>query len=168
MLAEVRRYTKLFWINSGPHNNLTARKFVLKCTPADVSARPRARADRAARRFRAGDGETIDELLERLEDAFFDPAVDPMVTCKTPGAGRDILEASANNLYERRDDGRSRGLRRSGTASTRGWSSATARWSKRSTASAAATATQIARSSAISSDALPYATPRRCGARSRR
>src|SRR6185437_14361920 len=33
-LAEIRRYTKLFWINSGPHNNLTARKFVLTCTPA--------------------------------------------------------------------------------------------------------------------------------------
>src|SRR5215467_1267502 len=31
--AEIERYTKLFWLNSGPHNNLTARKFVLKCTP---------------------------------------------------------------------------------------------------------------------------------------
>src|SRR3954467_12877883 len=25
----IERYTKLFWINSGPYNNLTARKFVL-------------------------------------------------------------------------------------------------------------------------------------------
>src|SRR5258705_9470809 len=33
-LAEIQRYTKLFWINSGPYNNLTARKFVLKCAPA--------------------------------------------------------------------------------------------------------------------------------------
>src|SRR5438045_706113 len=32
-LAEITRYTKLFWINSGPYNNLTARKFVLQCTP---------------------------------------------------------------------------------------------------------------------------------------
>src|SRR5688500_16100215 len=32
-LAEVERYTKLFWLNTGPYNNLTARKFVLKCTP---------------------------------------------------------------------------------------------------------------------------------------
>ena len=29
-LAEIQRYTKLFWLNSGPYNNLTARKFVLK------------------------------------------------------------------------------------------------------------------------------------------
>src|SRR5476649_1575626 len=28
-LADVQRYTKLFWINTGPYNNLTARKFVL-------------------------------------------------------------------------------------------------------------------------------------------
>ena len=27
--AEIQRYTKLFWVNTGPHNNLTARKFVL-------------------------------------------------------------------------------------------------------------------------------------------
>ena len=28
-LAEIIRYTKLFWINSGPYNNLTAQKFLL-------------------------------------------------------------------------------------------------------------------------------------------
>ena len=32
VLAEIRRYTKLFWINTGPFNNLTARKFVLNLT----------------------------------------------------------------------------------------------------------------------------------------
>src|SRR5262249_48525883 len=32
-LDEIQRYTKLFWINTGPFNNLTARKFVLTCTP---------------------------------------------------------------------------------------------------------------------------------------
>src|SRR6186713_23849 len=26
-LSALHRYTKLFWINSGPHNNMTARKF---------------------------------------------------------------------------------------------------------------------------------------------
>jgi dipeptidyl-peptidase-3 len=30
---------------------------------------------------------------------FFDPDVDPIVTNKTPGPGKDILTASANNLY---------------------------------------------------------------------
>ena len=37
-LDEITRYTKLFWINSGPYNNLTARKFVLQCTPDAFAA----------------------------------------------------------------------------------------------------------------------------------
>ena len=43
--------------------------------------------------------ETIDQKLARLQPMFFDPTVDPIVTNKTPGAGKDILQASANNLY---------------------------------------------------------------------
>ena len=38
--------------------------------------------------------------IDRYAPMFFDPGVDPMVTCKTPGGGRDILLASANNLYD--------------------------------------------------------------------
>ena len=41
-LDEVQRYTKLFWINTGPYNNLTARKFVLKCTPEAFAAAAQA------------------------------------------------------------------------------------------------------------------------------
>src|SRR5215510_6498997 len=36
VLQEVRRYTKLFWINSGPYNNVTARKFVLRLTRQEL------------------------------------------------------------------------------------------------------------------------------------
>jgi len=98
VLSEIRRYTKLFWINSGPHNNLTARKFVLACAPAAFrEAAHRARRSGAA--FPVRGDETLDELLDRLERPFFDAATDAMVTNKTPGEGRDILEASANNLY---------------------------------------------------------------------
>ena len=97
-LAEIRRYTKLFWINSGPYNNLTARKFVLTCTReafAQGGARrrrgrgafPSARRDarRAARAARA------DVLRsERRPDRHEQDAA----------AGQDILTASANNLYD--------------------------------------------------------------------
>ena len=38
-------------------------------------------------------------MLARMQPLFFDPAVDPVVTSKTPGPGRDILTSSANNLY---------------------------------------------------------------------
>ena len=42
---------------------------------------------------------TLDQLLARLRPMFFDPDVDPMVTAKTPPPGKNILTASANNLY---------------------------------------------------------------------
>ena len=46
--AEIERYTKLFWINTGPYNNLTARKFVLTCTPDAFARAARAAADAGA------------------------------------------------------------------------------------------------------------------------
>jgi dipeptidyl-peptidase-3 len=97
-LSEIRRYTKLFWINNGPYNNLTAQKFVLQCTPAALAAAADA-ARNAGADFTSNDGEALDQLLTRLEPAFFDPNVDPIVTSKTPPDGQDILTASANNLY---------------------------------------------------------------------
>ncbi|HEX5474847.1 MAG TPA: hypothetical protein VFX12_09315 [Vicinamibacterales bacterium] len=97
-LAEIVRYTKLFWINTGPHNNLTARKFVLKCSPSAFAGAAHAAA-RAGARFPLRSGETLEAMLQRMEPWFFDPAVDPIVTNKTPEGGRDILDASSNNLY---------------------------------------------------------------------
>ncbi len=98
VLAEIRRYTKLFWINSGPHNNMTSRKFVLKCRPDELRASAEAALANGAS-FPCAEGETLAMLLDRLHGPFFEPSVDTMVTSKTPGEGRDILEASANNLY---------------------------------------------------------------------
>ncbi len=97
--AEIERYTKLFWLNTGPYNNLTARKSVLRCSREDLrNAAHAALACDAV--FPTAEGETLDALLARLAPAFFDPSFDPLVTNKTPGPGRDILLSSANNLYE--------------------------------------------------------------------
>jgi dipeptidyl-peptidase-3 len=97
-LSEIERYTKLFWINTGPYNNLTSRKFVLKITPQAFATAAQT-AEKSGARFPAQSGESLDALLKRLEPMFFDPDVDPIVTNKNPGAGKDILTASANNLY---------------------------------------------------------------------
>src|SRR4051812_2825659 len=97
-LAEITRYTKLFWLNTGPYNNLTARKFVLKCTPDAFAAAARA-AQKSGAKFPLKAGETLDALLARMRPLFFDASVDPIVTNKTPGEGKDLLQASANNLY---------------------------------------------------------------------
>ncbi|MGH9314029.1 MAG: dipeptidyl-peptidase 3 family protein, partial [Vicinamibacterales bacterium] len=97
-LDEIWRYTKLFWLNTGPYNNLTARKFVLKTTPdAFAAAAKQAAANGAA--FPLTGGETLDAMLARLRPMFFDASFEPIVTNKTPGPGKDILASSANNLY---------------------------------------------------------------------
>ncbi len=98
-LREIQRYTKLFWINNGPYNNLTARKFVLNLTPQALAAGVKASGSSGGTFATRQGGETVDAMLARLGPMFFDPNVDPIVTNKTPGAGRDILTASANNLY---------------------------------------------------------------------
>lgn len=97
-LEAITRYTKLFWINTGPYNNLTARKFVLKCAPERFAAAIETAAGNGAR-FPAAGGGTLEALIARVKPLFFDPSVDPIVTNKTPEGGRDILQASANNLY---------------------------------------------------------------------
>jgi len=107
--AEIQRYTKYFWINNGPYNNLTARKFVLKTTPEAFAAAAKA-AQAAGATFasqnnegtpsrRSGDAETLDAMLKRLQPMFFDPDFDASVTTKAPPSGKDILTGSANNLY---------------------------------------------------------------------
>lgn len=97
-LDEIRRYTKLFWLNSGPYVHLTARKFVLKCTPESFAAAAKSAA-KAGASFPSKNGESLEKLLERLRPSFFDADYQPIVTNKSPGAGKDILSSSANNLY---------------------------------------------------------------------
>ena len=97
-LEEIHRYTKLFWINSGSFNNLTARKFVLNLPPAAFRAAVDAAVVEGAA-LPVRNGESLDDLLARLEPSFFDPDYAAIVTNKSPPAGQDMLEASANNLY---------------------------------------------------------------------
>ena len=98
VLAAIRRYTKLFWINTGPFNNLTARKFLLPITREQLTEAVRSAAAAGAA-LPLHSGESIEDLVARLAPVFFDPDVDAMVTNKMPGPGRDILASSANNLY---------------------------------------------------------------------
>ena len=98
-LAEIQRYTKLFWLNTGPYNNLTARKFVLKCTPAGVrggGARGRE-IRRAVSRPQPAKRST--RMLARCSRCSSIRRSIRIVTNKTPGPGEDILTSSANNLY---------------------------------------------------------------------
>ncbi len=97
-LTELTRYTKLFWLNSGPYANLTAQKFVLRTTPAALLAAAKAALADGAQ-FDLANKESLDVALTRLAPMFFDPAFEPIVTNKNPPPGQDIITASANNLY---------------------------------------------------------------------
>src|SRR5262245_36316955 len=96
--AEIRRYTKLFWINSGPYNGLTARKSLLRIQPDAWADAVEAAASGGAP-LPVRNGESPRELAQRLAPILFDAAFEPVLTSKSPGPGRDILQASANNLY---------------------------------------------------------------------
>ena len=99
VVAALEHYLKLFWLNSGPHNNLTARKFVLEgCTVEDLHVAAHRAADRGAA-YSLRPDESLGQMIDRLAPAFFDPEVDATVTSKNPPGGQDILSASANNLY---------------------------------------------------------------------
>ena len=98
-LAALHEYTKLFWLNTGPFNNLTARKFVVETAPTALGAAVAAAA-RAGATFPTRDGETLTQMVDRMTPLFFDRDVDPIVTNKTPGPGEGILTSSANNLYK--------------------------------------------------------------------
>ncbi len=57
VVDEVRRYTKLFWINSGPHNGVTARKQLLRLTTDEWVRAVTAAGDGGAP-LRTREGET--------------------------------------------------------------------------------------------------------------
>ncbi len=93
------RYLKLFWINNGNHNDRTRQKFVPEFAFAELQTAARA-AVRNGAHVKLALRETLEQKLARLQPAIFDPAVDPLSTCKTPPPGQDILTCSSVNFQE--------------------------------------------------------------------
>jgi dipeptidyl-peptidase III len=92
-------YLKLFWINNGNHNDRTKRKFVPAFGFAQLQQAARV-ALRDGADIKLALGETLVQKLERLRPVLFDPEYEPLVTCKSPPPGQDILTCSAANYYE--------------------------------------------------------------------
>jgi dipeptidyl-peptidase-3 len=99
LLEALQHYLKLFWINNGNHNDRTREKFLPGFTfeelhtAALLAIRHRASIDLAL-------NESLGAKLNRLRGVIFDPAVEPLVTCKSPPAGSDILSCSSVNYYD--------------------------------------------------------------------
>jgi dipeptidyl-peptidase-3 len=103
---KIREYALLVWANRGNHNELTSQKFLPRFTPSELQVA--AVQAQAAGAFASPYGDLpslagVDALAKELADLqrpIFDPAFEPMITAKTPPAGQDILQASANNFYQ--------------------------------------------------------------------
>jgi dipeptidyl-peptidase-3 len=94
---KLTEYLKLFWINNGFYDNLTAKKFVPVLTVAEFRAAA-ARAAANGADFILG-METLERKIDRLGAIIFDPAVDPVMTEKSPG--KDWIRGSGVNFYGR-------------------------------------------------------------------
>ncbi len=90
-------YLKLFWINNGNHNDRTRQKFVPEFTFEDLQTAA-GQAQRAGAKIKLAFRETLQQKLDRLRPALFDPRVDPLSTCKSPPPGGDILTCSSVNF----------------------------------------------------------------------
>ncbi len=86
--SQVLAFTKLFWANKGSHHEQTGQKIMPQFTAANLKA-----ALLAAGRKDLAAG------VDALAPSLFDPNFEPILTAKTPGGGKDILEASSNNFY---------------------------------------------------------------------
>ncbi|HTW64174.1 MAG TPA: hypothetical protein VME17_06140 [Bryobacteraceae bacterium] len=94
--ANVLAFTKLFWANRGNHNETTAQKFLPDLTFDQLRTAGLAALRHGAKGYTAA---SFEKEITELRPSLFDPNFEPTITAKTPPAGLDILQASANNFY---------------------------------------------------------------------
>ncbi|MCU1258317.1 MAG: putative dipeptidyl-peptidase [Bryobacterales bacterium] len=88
LYSKVSDYTKLFWANKGNHNEATAQKFL-----------PEFTADELKRALEQAGHKDLMPEVDALNQAFFDPNFEPMMTAKSPRGDLDVVRASSNNFY---------------------------------------------------------------------
>jgi dipeptidyl-peptidase-3 len=99
VMDPLHRYLKLFWVNNGNHNDRTKRKFVPRLSFEELRAAVNHAINNGAT-IRLALGESIDQKLARLRRTIFDPGYEPLLTCKNPPQGQDILSCSSVNYYD--------------------------------------------------------------------
>ncbi|MFN0156577.1 MAG: dipeptidyl-peptidase 3 family protein, partial [Bacteroidota bacterium] len=95
VMEKIASYLKLFWINNGFYDNLTAQKFVLECSYEELLRAAQA-AQKAGAQFDLNN-ESLETKLAGIRPVVFDPSVDPVLTNKSPG--EDWIKNSAVNFY---------------------------------------------------------------------
>ena len=99
LYANILEYTKMFWINNGHYDNITAHKFVPNFSYLDFSKAANEAMINGAD-FGLDIDEDVDEVLSHLRPYIFDRDFEPVKTNKSPPEGKDMLEASAVNFYD--------------------------------------------------------------------
>src|SRR5215831_16603239 len=106
VFGKIHDYSLLFWANRGNHNETTAQKFLPAFTADELTAAAlKAQANGAFKTPYADlpaltTADALKKELAGLNAAIFDPEFERMTTAKTPPAGKDILQASANSFYQ--------------------------------------------------------------------
>jgi dipeptidyl-peptidase III len=102
---KIREYALLFWASRGNHNENTGQKFLPVFTFDELQSAALKAQTSGAFKTAYGDlpplGAPADvrrELAE-LRPGMFDANFEPLPTAKTPPAGQDIIQASANTFY---------------------------------------------------------------------
>jgi dipeptidyl-peptidase III len=95
--AAIVEYAKLFFGNSGNHNETTNQKFLPTISYDQFAAAAEAARAKGAR---LGTRAELARTLGSLRRPLFDPAFEVSITEKDPPKGLDILQASSNNYYQ--------------------------------------------------------------------
>ena len=104
-LVKIRQYALLFWANRGNHNENTSQKFLPSFTFEELQqAALKAQANGAFKSAYAdlpplATPEALNRELSELRAPLFEPSFEPLITAKTPPAGKDIVQASSNTFY---------------------------------------------------------------------
>ena len=95
--AEVERYTTLFWVHNGIHDNHSTRKELLRLSRAqfDAAMQVVAKNGIAIAAVELAPAKSVDEIFAICTD----PQRFVSVTDKSPDGGADPVAASCNNLY---------------------------------------------------------------------
>src|SRR5262245_30756999 len=97
-LGKIREFSLLFWANRGNHNENTGLKFLPTFTFEELKAAATTAQSNGA--FKTGyadlpalsTADTLSRELDSLRAPLFDPQVEPIITAKTPPAGKDIIQ----------------------------------------------------------------------------
>jgi dipeptidyl-peptidase-3 len=103
--AKIADYAKLFWANRGNHNEITSQKFLPGFTFEELRlAAASAESDGGFKTAYADlpplkTAAEVKREVDALRASFFDASFEPMEVAKSPGGGKDVIQASSNTFY---------------------------------------------------------------------